>query len=66
MSKKTDQFGIYRHPGEAYRNYKSGGYSSSSWKVMQKEFKRKKRLRRISRLMRKGRHPRRTMRPRLV
>jgi len=57
MSKKTDSGGNVRHPGETYRNFKSGGNSNKDWVTIQKEFKRKKRLRRISRLARKSKQP---------
>jgi hypothetical protein len=70
MSKKTDQFGRIRNPKECYAHFKQSGLAefwhttnSKAWKRLQKEFKKRKRLRKISRLMRKGKHPKRNMRP---
>ncbi len=66
MSKKTDRGGRRRHPGETYREFKRMGHTNADWVKIQKEFKRKKRLRRISRLTRRGQRHRHTMRPRPV
>lgn len=63
MSKKTDMYGVKRHPGEAYRAAKAQGLN---WKALQKEFKRKKRLRKIARLARRGCRPKNTMQPRPI
>lgn len=60
---KTDRFGVPKVPGDAYRAWKKYG-DGRSWKALQKAFRRKKRRRKISALSRKGRRPRRTMRPR--
>lgn len=61
---KTDRFNRLHQPGKAYRFYIQEGGDNKGWRRMQYNFRRKKRIRKISRLMRKGRHPRRTMRPR--